>query len=231
MRSLILLVALASAGCLRSTQFQCSNDTACGASGVCEATGYCSFPDTDCPSGRRYGDSAGGSAGQCTSGGTGSDGGMIDTPVAIIDGRMIDAPVGVGCPSGYAAVAGAEAGHLYKIVTAADTWDAQQLACRATTTAANLFVPNDLAGTELAALDAVVGETSYWIGVNDIVTDGTFVALPDNLAQAYLPWEAGAPSNGVNPPQNCVAVITATNQFNDLRCNNTNLPAVCECVP
>lgn len=228
MRSLILLVALASAGCLRSTQFQCSNDTACGASGLCEPSGYCSFPDTDCDSGRRYGDSAGGNAGQCTSGSTGSDSG-VDTPVAITDGRMIDGPVGVGCPSGYNVVPNGQAGHLYKIVTAADNWDPQRLGCRATTLSAYLFVPDDL--TELTALDAVVGVPKYWIGVSDSAADGTFVALPNNTAQTFLPWATNEPENGANPPQNCVAVTTSAHEFSDERCNNANLPAVCECAP
>lgn len=49
--------------------FGCSDDDQCqsdGAAGTCELTGFCSFPDPACPSGRRYGDLAGGGyAGQC----------------------------------------------------------------------------------------------------------------------------------------------------------------------
>src|SRR5262249_5965098 len=37
----------------------------CGAAGTCEANGFCSFPDSSCSSGRRYGELGGTSAGQC----------------------------------------------------------------------------------------------------------------------------------------------------------------------
>jgi hypothetical protein len=61
------LLSVGLASCLRSTQFRCSDDTGClhGATqGRCEATGYCSFPDTRCESGQRFGESGPG-AGQC----------------------------------------------------------------------------------------------------------------------------------------------------------------------
>ncbi len=49
--------------------FGCSSDEQCqadGAVGTCEPNGFCSFPDPSCPSGRRYGDLAGGgNAGEC----------------------------------------------------------------------------------------------------------------------------------------------------------------------
>lgn len=49
--------------------FRCSESASCNAGGVlgtCEDTGFCSFPDTTCPSGRRYGEFAGsGFAGGC----------------------------------------------------------------------------------------------------------------------------------------------------------------------
>jgi alpha-tubulin suppressor-like RCC1 family protein len=48
--------------------FRCPTDQACGAGGVCEPEGYCSFPDETCASGRRFDESAGGGAGgRCTS--------------------------------------------------------------------------------------------------------------------------------------------------------------------
>ncbi|MBX7078028.1 MAG: LamG domain-containing protein [Nannocystaceae bacterium] len=49
--------------------FACSDDGDCGGTtdaGVCEASGWCSFPDGECASGRRYGSHAGGAlAGAC----------------------------------------------------------------------------------------------------------------------------------------------------------------------
>lgn len=47
--------------------FECSLDTQCGAGGRC-SSGYCSFPDGDCPSGFRYGELSGPSSGQCVGG-------------------------------------------------------------------------------------------------------------------------------------------------------------------
>ncbi len=53
----------ATAGCAGPT-FSCSDDAACGAEGRCEVGGWCSFPDSECGSGRRYakfsGDGVGG---------------------------------------------------------------------------------------------------------------------------------------------------------------------------
>ncbi len=52
--------------------FACVDDTSCGDGGQCEATGFCSFADEACPSGRRYGEHASESlAGKC-----------VDEPVA-----------------------------------------------------------------------------------------------------------------------------------------------------
>ncbi len=39
--------------------FLCGADTECGTDGTCESSGYCSFPDTECSSGQRYGEHAG----------------------------------------------------------------------------------------------------------------------------------------------------------------------------
>jgi hypothetical protein len=56
-------------GCALPSAFACRFDSDCanaGAAGTCEADGWCSFPDGDCESGRRYGDHAGdGLGGAC----------------------------------------------------------------------------------------------------------------------------------------------------------------------
>lgn len=61
------MVALLAAlpGC-KGLTFACSDDVQCGADGTCELDGWCSFPDTACESGRRYGDASGdGLGGAC----------------------------------------------------------------------------------------------------------------------------------------------------------------------
>lgn len=63
----VSLLATLLGGCTSSGSFACQDNGDCG-EGVCEATGYCSFPDVACESGRRYGDLAeSGLAGQCVS--------------------------------------------------------------------------------------------------------------------------------------------------------------------
>ncbi|MCB9753982.1 MAG: hypothetical protein H6713_28900 [Myxococcales bacterium] len=64
--ALVLSLAL---GCLRVDAFTCAQDGECGADGVCEEDGSCSFPDDECPSGKRYGDYAAAElAGACVAG-------------------------------------------------------------------------------------------------------------------------------------------------------------------
>ncbi len=51
--------------CSNADAFVCIADGQCGVDGACEASGYCSFPDPDCTSGRRYGALAGSLSGAC----------------------------------------------------------------------------------------------------------------------------------------------------------------------
>ena len=65
-RALVALVAIA--GCVRPGAYHCRQNTECvvdGMQGVCEALGYCSFPDGSCDGGFRYGAYAGQYANQC----------------------------------------------------------------------------------------------------------------------------------------------------------------------
>lgn len=62
-----ILCMLALSACLRKDgAFPCEDDAQCGAGGQCEMTAhYCSFVDTSCPSGRRYGEFSGPEATHC----------------------------------------------------------------------------------------------------------------------------------------------------------------------
>ena len=57
---------LLAAGCAHKTAYTCSSSDQCvhaGVQGVCEAQGYCSFPDMSCAGGQRFEPSAGGGLG------------------------------------------------------------------------------------------------------------------------------------------------------------------------
>lgn len=71
-RALVLLIGAfcigAGAGCWQNTEFSCNGTSECvarGVAGVCEPDQHCSFPSTNCASGRRYGDFSGPFSGQC----------------------------------------------------------------------------------------------------------------------------------------------------------------------
>src|SRR5262245_38588595 len=65
----MVLLAWVAAGCGAQGNFQCNDNSECvlaGATGTCEANGYCSFPDGECSSGQLYGECApAGIGGRC----------------------------------------------------------------------------------------------------------------------------------------------------------------------
>jgi hypothetical protein len=78
MRALFAIAMLAACSGPR-TAFECTTNASCrngGMTGTCETTGFCSFPDSTCPMGSRYGTAAGGGlAGECVGATPGSDAG------------------------------------------------------------------------------------------------------------------------------------------------------------
>ncbi len=65
------------AACFPAPQFNCSGSNQCvaaGETGICQPTGFCSFPDERCPSKQRYGTYGGALGGSCVPpGSTGTD--------------------------------------------------------------------------------------------------------------------------------------------------------------
>ena len=216
----LVLGAVASAGCLRSTQFKCAQSTDCGASGTCEANGFCSFPSASCPdSGRMFGDSAGqGLANTCVPGTNpppGVDAG-VDAPA------QIDAPP-AGCPSGYAAVNGSA--HLYKVLSGR-SWDTAANDCKLTSASAYLAVPDD--ATELMNLATAAAATPFWVGIDDQDRNNVFTTQKNGAVATFLPWAPNEPNRGP-PPQDCVVASSASQIAMD-KCGNGHI-AVCECEP
>jgi len=211
----LLIAAAASAGCLRSTQFNCSRDTDCGTMGVCEAVGYCSFPSSTCDSGRTYSESAGqGLSNACVPG-------NIDNPGP---DAGIDAPIdtmNVGCPAPYASVNGSA--HLYKPLTNI-SWDNAARDCKLTSTSAYLAVPDNAA--ELVNLATAAVTTPFWVGLEK-GPGITFVTQKNNAVATFLPWAMGQPNT--SGLKDCVNGISTTEIATD-KCNVQNT-AVCECEP
>lgn len=81
LRWLPALTLLAASGCVRAGDFHCSSDADCvlgGAQGRCEVVTYCSFPDSDCAGGNRFGSQSGAFANTCVGDTSGDDAG-VDT--------------------------------------------------------------------------------------------------------------------------------------------------------
>lgn len=226
MRALLLLSLSLSlcAACLRQTEFRCLANDQCNPGGTCQtaAGGYCSFADTGCTSGQRFGDSAGPLAGQCVGEQTGGTDGGVDGPPG-------DSPPAASCPADYAPLAGGPAGHVYKKAPQNLSWTQQFDYCRTTSARAYLAVPND--ATELTGLHTLAGGT-FWVGINDRVMDGTYIAADTGVAATFLPWAAGEPDPGNQGPQggeDCVAATATTISDEECGGGNASRPAVCEC--
>jgi Lectin C-type domain len=209
---------LCATACLRTTEFHCTTNADCGASGVCAPMGLCSIADSLCPGGLRYSDTAGSQANECVGGGGG-----VDAPTSIDGGP--DAPP-AGCPAGYNTIPGGQGTHRYRLLTATDDWQTQRAFCAATTSSGYLAIPDDL--TELQAIATLGAANRFWLGISDLATENVFLSVK-NLPQTFLPWEGGQPNDGP-PSEDCVEVESSSARINDERCN-TKYVAVCECEP
>lgn len=209
-------LALLLGGCLRSTEFHCIDSTQCGG-GVCQPVGFCSFDDSGCPTGQRFGDSAGSLAGTCVAG-DGIDAGVDDAP---IDVPIDTAPA---CPPSYAAVTGAPANRVYRLITNQESWETQRTACAADGANAYLAIPDD--AEELMAINTLLPNgVDWWIGVGDAATEGTYVNVK-GAPQTFLPWDQNQPNNINNA--DCVEVHEYNQRWNDTTCG-MDLRAICEC--
>jgi hypothetical protein len=121
--------------------------------------------------------------------------------------------------------------HVYKVITTADTWTKQQMACRMmSNNQGYLTVPDNQA--ELTATDGLTGVgAAYWVGINDIGQEGQFINVFNNQAQAFLPFDTGnGEPDDTMGGQDCVDSHSAVHLLYTDKCNDP-LPAVCECNP
>jgi hypothetical protein len=220
MRAAFLLLPLSlSAACLRQTEYQCQSNNQCTPAGLCQTdVGYCSFSDSECASGQRFGTSAGPYANQCVGEQPGGNDGGIDAP-------MTDAPNAM-CPADYAPLTGGNPNHVYKKAPNNLAWVQQDDYCRTTSARAYLAVPDDPA--ELTAIQGLATGT-FWVGINDRVTEGTYLKSNGGTA-TVLPWATGQPDNaGGGTGQDCVAGTATTISDEDCTGGGANKPAACEC--
>jgi hypothetical protein len=61
------------------------------------------------------------------------------------------------------------------------------------------------------------GPTSWWIGLNDLEVEGTFV-WPDGSPATYTNWNDGEPNNA-NGIEHCVELSSTTGGWNDIPCD------------
>ncbi len=76
--------------------FVCEQSSQCSqgsVAGMCQPNGFCSFDDSSCASGQRYGDLSGSVANSCVGGGQGSDSGGSDAIVPIDASVCFDGPL------------------------------------------------------------------------------------------------------------------------------------------
>jgi hypothetical protein len=226
MRTFIFFALVASAGCLRKTEYKCTESTQCGAGGQCEDTGFCSFADSSCDSGRKYGEFSGSTfSNECVGGMALTDGGVDGTPG---DGMMDGSTT--GCPGTYSTTIGT---HKYRKITAG-AWSAQVTACAADGSNAYLAVPNDQ--SELTAIIAASNVAITWVGYDDQTTENAYVAVRGAaINDQNAMWDSGnnepdnMPSSG-GGQADCVTADMGAGRLADDKCGDP-FPAVCECEP
>lgn len=226
-RAAVLAIALAaSAGCIKPAAFECATDSQCehaGVTGTCEPTGACSFPDSACSSGKRYGSLSGTYSDQCVAASSELDAGMPDGPAPILDASPDAPPDAPSCPPDYMALAGGGT-KLYRLVVEPAPWANQRATCRADSSGSQLAVPGN--ADELQAISTLAG-TDAWIGIYDAPLEGSYITSYNELA-TFLPWAADEPDNMGN--QDCVRALVGGVAIETQLCATASV-AVCECVP
>ena len=65
----------------------------------------------------------------------------------------------------------------------------------------------------------------YWIGLNDVKTEGDFRWEHDEVSPGFLPWGTGEPNGDTR--ENCV-IVNIYFKWNDIPCSTEHLKRICE---
>jgi hypothetical protein len=126
------------------------------------------------------------------------------------------------CPASFGPMPGGSA-HVYLVLALADDYASQVLVCMSEGPGSYLAIPDNQA--ELDGMVAFAGGFTFWIGIDDRLTEDVFITSKNQPA-TFLPWATGEPSGGI---EDCVEVLPS-GLFDDDDCA-VMLPAACECEP
>lgn len=71
---------------------------------------------------------------------------------------------------------------------------------------------------EDTALISEYGSVNYWMGMNDKVSEGTFVYESDGASLVYTNWHVSMPDDGLFGGEDCVQYALAYSPWNDIPC-------------
>jgi hypothetical protein len=222
-RLLALTVLLAA--CRYEGTFVCKTSEQCGATGVCQTSGYCSFPDTSCMSGQKYDDTAGPNAGACVGEEPGIDASVFDPAT---------------CPSTYSITISSSTSR-YAIRTSLSSFWMHHTACKADLAGAtHLLVPSsaqELLEVMGATETMAAGEDEFFVGVaQDIsvasATDVGWTNLDGSATNPAL-WLSPLPfdsdGNEADHDANVAVVSRMYAKLGDASGAAAASPALCEC--
>lgn len=114
-------------------------------------------------------------------------------------------------------------GRRYLVCTTPRSYAASRDRCREH--GAEMWIADGPAeATWVFAQALAVRRQDYWIGLDDIATEGTFV-WADGAQRAYTNWNQGEPNNAGN--EDCAQLRADTGRWNDLPCDR-RLGVICE---
>ena len=144
---------------------------------------------------------------------------LDNAPPLLIDAPApIDAPV--GCPLDFQPISGGQTAHRYKAIQLAQAFG--DLASTCALQGSYLAIPNS--ATELQAVANLLVGDEIWVGVDDIVTETTFL---DVLNNPYDPVAVvGLSITGNKPDDDCIATRGDALDANPCGIQTTG---VCEC--